>query len=321
MLNLYQGDINKSLDDIERMFRFGELAAQGPTLIEELFGIAISSQAKDCALQIAIHNETNVLQLERLQQILAEFTPIGGIANRIDEIERYVALEFATVSGRGKHGVASAQSGNAGQSLREKTAAQIADFEEVVIVLNDQYDKCLEILKASGESVEAREAAMDAFESWMKQLQIGVVDLWAAAKTIAAGRKSKGNWLGRLMSGMLIPSVYQVVKAETRTKSKLEMARLHIAVRRFQKDTGQLPTSLDELTPKYLESLATDPFTDQPFVYTVTEDDFRIHSELWKPPTIGQDGEQEYDLGFQNTEYLLWPRQVTWEEFLKDFEY
>ena len=317
MMNLHQGNVEKSLADIDSQFRLAEIAARGPTIVEELIGIAIAGNARSSALQVAIAPNTSAAQLAQLQQRLANVTPIGGLVNRVDEIERYTGLDVVLNAGRGR--LADSILGqNAGATPRVKFISRAVDFRETIVVLNDQYDLCIKFLRSAeaAETPEQRRAAAEEFETKMKQIEIEMVDPWEMVKTVAAGRKAKGNWVGRLLGGMLLPSVSSLRMAEIRMKSKLESSQLYVAVCRFRKDNGQLPESLEQLTPKYIDALPTDLFTDRPFVYAKTEDGFRIHSDLW-PPVDKYDDEPVYDDRSENAKYLLQPESTTWAEFLK----
>ena len=313
MMNLHLGNVEKTLADVDSMFRLAELTARGRTIVEELIGIAIAGKARQVAMQVAINQNTTAAQLVQLQQQLANLKPVGGVANRVDEVERYMGLEVIAVAGRGQIARAFSQDGNASTMLTSLSST--VDFEESTRVLNGKYDMCVEFLRSSNNA-EQRKAAMEEFETQMKQMEIELVDPWEIVKTVAAGRKAKGNWVGRFHAGILLPAIGAVQSAETRTESRLEAAKLYVAVCRFKKENGQLPESLDEVTPRYIDALPMDPFTDGPFVYGKTEDGFRIHSALW-PPVGEYDQQPVYDDQRANAEYLLQPQKMTWIEFLE----
>jgi len=64
---------------------------------------------------------------------------------------------------------------------------------------------------------------------------------------------------------------------------------IDLAIRRYQRDHGSWPTSLDELARGYLLQVPLDPFSGGPFVYRVESDDFLLYS-------VNRDG---YDDGGQ----------------------
>ena len=45
------------------------------------------------------------------------------------------------------------------------------------------------------------------------------------------------------------------------------MLIIDLAIRAFQLDRGELPVTLDELTPQYLDRVPRDPFTERPLIY------------------------------------------------------
>jgi hypothetical protein len=56
-------------------------------------------------------------------------------------------------------------------------------------------------------------------------------------------------------------------------------AYILIALRRYKNKTGQWPRSLDLIEPQFSEETLTDPRSDGPFVYEVTSEGFKLHSE------------------------------------------
>jgi hypothetical protein len=51
-----------------------------------------------------------------------------------------------------------------------------------------------------------------------------------------------------------------------------------LAVEQYRLENGQLPESLDELTPAHIPSIPIDPFTAEPMRYRVGESGFVVNS-------------------------------------------
>lgn len=70
-------------------------------------------------------------------------------------------------------------------------------------------------------------------------------------------------------------------------------AKIQMAVLAFKKDNGALPAALNELRPKYLESIPNDPDTQKPFSYEVDKDKFFVGKAAQSKPTIAAPGESQ----------------------------
>ena len=70
-----------------------------------------------------------------------------------------------------------------------------------------------------------------------------------------------------LLTRLLVPALSSVYKEELKMLAHLRAGRAAIAVERFRAANGRLPDSLDELTPKWLDTVPADPFDDNPIRY------------------------------------------------------
>jgi hypothetical protein len=66
---------------------------------------------------------------------------------------------------------------------------------------------------------------------------------------------------------MLVPALTRVYEEELKSLARLRATRAGIAVERFRLVNGRLPDSLDELVPKFLDAVPSDPFDDSPLRY------------------------------------------------------
>ena len=57
-----------------------------------------------------------------------------------------------------------------------------------------------------------------------------------------------------------------------------EAAAASLAALRYRNDTGKWPETLDALVPAYLDEVPSEPFKNQPLIYTVLEDGIMIYS-------------------------------------------
>jgi hypothetical protein len=80
------------------------------------------------------------------------------------------------------------------------------------------------------------------------------------------------------LSGILLPSYSRVVLRETCTRSLLDLATTALAVEQFRLHRGQLPVTLTDLTPEFLERVPLDPFAGAPVRYRVLPRGYVIYS-------------------------------------------
>ncbi len=76
------------------------------------------------------------------------------------------------------------------------------------------------------------------------------------------------NAIGRMISSILLRSVNTVVNKQCQTDLLSDVAIIEIALKAYQNDNKKLPQKLDELVPKYLESIPEDPFDHKPIRYS-----------------------------------------------------
>jgi hypothetical protein len=66
---------------------------------------------------------------------------------------------------------------------------------------------------------------------------------------------------------LVVPALPRSLEEQLKAFARLRAARAGIAVERFRMANGRLPDSLDELTPRFLDTVPADPFDDRPIRY------------------------------------------------------
>jgi hypothetical protein len=79
------------------------------------------------------------------------------------------------------------------------------------------------------------------------------------------------NAMGRLLCGLMAPSLDSFFERKCRVECSVAAARLLVACNAYRKAEGSLPDALQSLVPKYLTSIPADPYDGQPFRYSLTE--------------------------------------------------
>lgn len=99
----------------------------------------------------------------------------------------------------------------------------------------------------------------------------------AAAKDEALAKKK------RIFSFLLLPAWNKVAEAALRDKALLRSTITALAAERYRLAEGKWPKQLDDLCPRYLPAVPTDPFDGEPLKLAVRDDGITIYS-------TGQDG-------------------------------
>ena len=94
----------------------------------------------------------------------------------------------------------------------------------------------------------------------------------------------QGNFIERI----LIPPLGNAVKRFARGQAYVHLARIAIALERYQLAHGQYPESLDVLTPQYLSEIPHDVMNGQPLKYRLDPDgQFLLYSVGWNETDDG----------------------------------
>jgi len=103
----------------------------------------------------------------------------------------------------------------------------------------------------------------------------------------------------------LLSSGAAFVRLTAGTLAFVRCTTLAVAIERYHRSHGELPPSLDALSPAYINSLPSDPFTGNALLYKRNEDSFLIYStginrkDDGGSITIKADDEKPQDLGLR----------------------
>jgi hypothetical protein len=101
--------------------------------------------------------------------------------------------------------------------------------------------------------------------------RLGLTNYFETACTTAQKR-------AYLLSEMLLPSLSRVVVRDASNQALVELVTCALAVERFRLAEGRLPTSLKELTPRFLNAVPADPFDGNPVRYRRLTSGYVIYS-------------------------------------------
>jgi hypothetical protein len=89
-----------------------------------------------------------------------------------------------------------------------------------------------------------------------------------------------------MFSMLLLPAQQVVFGATGRIRTQRKAAIVAVAIEQFRKQTGELPGSLDDLTPDFIESIPADPFNGQALRYRIEPDQYLVYG-------IGDNGQDD----------------------------
>jgi len=259
-MHLGQGDVEECIAEIKTLYQLAAHVSKGPTLLEELIAHRLISNAFDGLVSVCASEKADSKQLEDLLQWVGQIKTIDDAGTRVDQTDRFIGLEAILNMSR--------VDTSAGVFVR------FVDWEETFLILNANYDRFVEVAKISdfSEFEVAHSELVETMienESWVMESRL---------QSALMGRKSKGIWTGKMLSGMLMPAIEGVVESENQIKAKQRMLQIVIAASIFKKNEKRFPKSLSELAPQYLNDIPSDPLTGQPFVYQEIENGIKIHS-------------------------------------------
>ena len=115
--------------------------------------------------------------------------------------------------------------------------------------------------------------------------------------------------MGKLLTTILTPAFDQVLTAEASLKSDIEMAQIAIAISIYRNEKGELPDSIQQLAPEFLEAIPVEDATGKPYTMSKTDTGagFRVQSATWI------EGAEEAGL-----EIMIAPSATSFEQFLQE---
>ncbi len=120
--------------------------------------------------------------------------------------------------------------------------------------------------------------------------QVDVEAIQANADSIEASmRRGSDQFTShRVLSNMLIPALGKAHQRFVYTQSLIDLARIACALEQHRLAAGELPDSLVDLTPRFLDPLPHDLITGQPLNYRRTDDrGFQLYGVGWNQTDDG----------------------------------
>jgi hypothetical protein len=291
------GDAGGAVDNYLSTLSVGAQLSDGPTLIENLVGIAIQDLTAYSLLDsLAAHGGDDIDYQQFAQRLESEYRPVrpmveafqGERACGLDVIQRLYEWDSVTrqyqVSERGTEDLRWLFANDFGTDPEPpdmasmRSALETLGFRGMVTEANQLYDRLTETaLMPYQQSKQA----------------------WAELESSVSSPEFKQR--NPLMS-VLMPSLGRASHLSTRAITTRNATRLVANLKAYRQQHGAYPDSLDVFGGS---EMTRDPFTGSPFVYRRNGDDFMLYS-------LGGNGVDDggvHDPRADTNDVLYWPRQ------------
>jgi hypothetical protein len=280
MAKAADGDYEAAWQDLLACQRLGRMVARGGTLIEELVGIALVSIATNAEVTLIGHGKHSSKQLLAWAADLRALPPMPPMADKFALSERFMTLDsLLNIAHHGLDGI-SALSGPSSppatkNELLSRMLSRSIDFDPAFRNANRVFDECEAALRLPDRG--ARGAAIARINSEVDQAvrsgrQNGIVGRMTASKS------SRGEHIGNILIGLLLPSMSKVVDANDRTEQTQANLQVALALAAYRADTGRYPARLEDLVPTYISVVPGDMFSGKPLIYRPQESGYLLYS-------------------------------------------
>lgn len=253
--HVLDGNTDALTKTLEAQFRLAEAMAQEPVLISHLVYVAIFSIARG-SLEMALDNASfTAAQLTTLQTVFAEMP------------DPFVSLKRAFVTERAF-----------GLSYDPLDVTQFETHDEPRLL---QWTSKW-IRRATGATLGSEVVLTRAYAMLLDNAE-KPPHTW---EVDPMERQWEEVWRHSLIAAILLPSLSNSLEAPARVQADTALALTTLAIERYRRDNGQLPESLNALTPVYLAEMPVDPFSGQPPLYRREGEGYVVYS-------VGRDREDD----------------------------
>ena len=206
---------------------------------------------------------------------LANLEPLPDMSAAVDVGERVRLVDWIIHIARyGRSGVADTTIEPPG---RYSFVNASIDWDIVLETIHGHLDNIVATMQVPDH--QARTADLDRVTTEAQaQAEMTHIEV-LAAKSMVVGREATSRKVAWQLLTELAPAFGQARVAETRAAARERLTRIGFALRIHQREQGDYPATLEELTPDPLHEIPLDPFTDAPLVYHRTDDGgFRLYS-------------------------------------------
>ncbi|MEX2212730.1 MAG: hypothetical protein WD768_01295 [Phycisphaeraceae bacterium] len=296
MLRLSSGDRDGACDDLLTLFRFASLLSEEPLLIAGLVAISLDSLAIEAMLPLVVEGGYSQAELKKMLGDLNGVSPRKSMLPAIDVTERFSALDALSVVRRqgvdAMYDMFAAHPRNTAQvsddELKEFNA--LLDVNVTLREINRWFDGITAAMSAPTHigRVKAEEAWFEKYKAMKSEAaklmpaddQGYTRSLMKRAMREPAEKRREvmSRDLANLAVAFLVPSLGSAISNDDTARTRLDLARLTLALTAYRAQHGSYPAALAELSPDYLARIPHDRFTEKPLRYTPEKDGFLLYS-------------------------------------------
>jgi hypothetical protein len=290
MLRVSEGKVDEAWQDVLACHRLGRQVASGGTLIEFLAGMAIDQIASKADLAFLDHAKLESKQVLSCLEDLRKLPLMPAVADKVDLGERFTLLDTMMLAAR--HGLQFVGDGAPpkGNQFQARLFTRSIDWDPAFRNAKGWYDRLAAGLRLTDRNDRGEEMA--AITQDLKTLKQQVANKGILEKAFM-GPKDRGELIGNILIGLLLPALEKVQSAADRWEQGQRNLHLAFALAAYHRDHGRYPAELDELAPNYLGKVPDDLFSGNPLIYRLEEGGYLLYS-------VGPNGTDEGGRGYDD---------------------
>lgn len=286
MLNLGNKHEGAALNDLLACHRLAGHIGNGWTLVELLVSCVLDNltyRAEESYLNFAKPNRAKQLFWKRK---LATVRKRKTMADLVGFAERCIMLDVVSSIARGSdvrelaNLLAVGPNGGAGigpeiaVTLKLRAQHPNVDYDQIMINLNKRYDSFADILKEP--NMQRRETRFAEFEKAAKDASEKIAKV--SAVELLASEEAVTKFIERFVTTNVTPAYRQVQESELRCLALGDAVTVGWGLSAWYSEHKKWPESLDQLVPKYLDSVPNDRFTGKPMSFIKRGTNCRVYS-------------------------------------------
>ncbi len=263
MWHLGEGRNAAAWADLRACHRLARFTSNGPTLVEQLVGIAMDGIA--CQQTVTLLHFGN-LEAKLARQILQDLTEMGPPSEIVRSLDTGERLLYAdTVLGLAtQRDTLSSLTGAGGSPQFDPSALVSIKWNYVLREGNRWYDRLVAAAKLPTRA--ERKASFVEFERALRQTSAAVKNPYRLIGGLFSSQ-TRSEILADTMSGLMLPALQAAYEAEERALVAWQLTRVAAALAVYRAEDGAYPERLVELVPEILPEMSIDLYSDEPFKY------------------------------------------------------
>jgi len=283
-LHIARGRHAKAVNIIAAMRRLALLQSEEPVVISNLVAISLDALILKRVKAIVAHRAMPDEPLAKLLRVLRERPARKPMADTVFEGEACMALDSYMQIGTGRMGDNGPLGEGAHGELKTILGGRALDLGRGLRDISVYYQQLGRAMKTEdyADRVRLVEMHQQRFEQQIIDINnkrfIEVGDVKIPNPAAMLGIEARTDAFTALIMSILMPAFESASRTETRTLASEQCTYAVLAVERYRLNHGQLPESLNDLVPDYLDKLPTDPFSGEPVLYKRGDNGFTVYT-------------------------------------------